>query len=279
MGACLREGGPTFPITVASLTFALIHLGALAVFVIPFRASLAWMALGLYVVRMFGVTAGYHRYFGHRAYRLGRVPQLVMACLAQSSAQKGSLWWAALHRHHHRHADKPEDIHSPILDSFWWSHVGWILSNRYDTYDPRDVKDFVKFPELRWLDRFHFMPAVVLAAFVAAWGAWSGAGALPALAWWALSTVLLYHATFCINSLAHVWGTRRFDTPDRSRNNALLALLTLGEGWHNNHHAFPGACRQGLRWWEIDLTFGMLRLLALLGIAHDLRPHPKGVRS
>ena len=88
----------------------------------------------------------------------------------------------------------------------------------------------------------------------------------------------LYHATFCINSLAHVWGTRRFETPDRSRNNLLLALLTLGEGWHNNHHAFPGACRQGLRWWEVDPTHGALRVLALFGIARDLRPHPKGAR-
>jgi stearoyl-CoA desaturase (delta-9 desaturase) len=275
----LRENLPSFPITIASVTFALIHLGALAAFLLPFRASLAWMAMSLYVIRMFGVTAGYHRYFGHRAYRLGRIPQCLMACLAQSSAQKGSLWWAALHRRHHRHADQPEDVHSPVLESFWWSHVGWILSNRYDTYDPKEVKDLGKFPELRWLDRFHFVPALALAVLVAVWGVWSGTGILPALAWWAVSTVFLYHATFCINSLAHVWGTRRFDTPDRSRNNALLALITLGEGWHNNHHAFPGACRQGLRWWEIDLAYGMLRLLALFGIVRDLRPHPKVVRT
>lgn len=274
----MRQNVPSFPITVASVTFALIHLGALGVLVLPFRADLVWLALGLYGIRMFGVTAGYHRYFGHRSFRLGRFPQFLLALLAQTSGQKGSLWWAALHRHHHRFADKPEDIHSPILESFWWSHVGWILSSRYDTYDPKDIKDLAKFPELRWLDRNHFLPALALAVLVAGWGLWSGAGAASALAWWALSTVCLYHATFCINSLAHVWGTRRFDTPDRSRNNLLLALLTFGEGWHNNHHAFPGACRQGLRWWELDLTYGALRVLALFGIVQDLRPHPKGAR-
>jgi stearoyl-CoA desaturase (delta-9 desaturase) len=272
----VRQNDPAFPITVASVTFVLMHGAALMVFLLPFRAALAWMALGLYALRMFGVTAGYHRYFSHRAYRLGRVSQFLMACLAQSSGQKGVLWWTAHHREHHRHADQPEDVHSPVQESFWWSHVGWVLSDRYDAYDPKSVKDLGKFPELRWLDRFHFLPALALALLVAAWGARSGAGILSALAWWALSTVALYHATFCINSLAHIWGTRRFATPDHSRNNLLLALLTFGEGWHNNHHAFPGACRQGLRWWEIDLTQGGLRVLALLGIARELRPHPKG---
>ncbi len=233
------------------------------------------MALLLYGLRMFGVTAGYHRYFSHRAYRLGRVPQFLLALLAQTSGQKGVLWWAALHRDHHRHSDGPEDIHSPVQDSFWWSHVGWILSDRYDAPDLGRLGDLTRYPELVWLSRHHWVPALGLALGVAVWGGLSGLGALSALAWWAVSTVLLYHATFCINSLAHVWGTRRFETPDQSRNNLFLALLTLGEGWHNNHHAFPGACRQGLRWWEVDLTQAGLRLLSWLGIARDLRPHPR----
>ncbi|BDU77559.1 acyl-CoA desaturase [Mesoterricola sediminis] len=261
-----REGvGPVYPLTPASLTFGLIHLAALAVLVLPFRPALAWMALGLYLVRMFGVTAGYHRYFSHRAYRLGRAAQLLMACLAQASGQKGVLWWAAHHRDHHRHADGPGDVHSPVRDSFWWSHVGWVLSDRHDHPDLAKVGDLARFPELRWLDRHHWVPAVATALAAAAWAGAAG------LAWWALSTVALYHATFTINSLAHVWGTRRFETPDRSRNNAVLALLTLGEGWHNNHHAFPAACSPSLRWWEVDPTQAGLRVLAAVGVARDLK--------
>ncbi|HLO66722.1 MAG TPA: fatty acid desaturase [Holophaga sp.] len=254
-----------YPLTAASLTFGLIHLAALGVFAFPFRPGLAWMALALYLARMFGVTAGYHRYFSHRAYRLGRPAQFLLACLAQSSGQKGVLWWAAHHRDHHRHSDGPGDVHSPVRDSFWWSHVGWILSSRYDAVDPVRVRDLARYPELRWLDRHHWVPALALALGAAAWAGPAG------LAWWALSTVVLYHATFSINSLAHVWGTRAFATPDRSRNNALLALLTLGEGWHNNHHACPGASSHRVRWWEADPTQAGLRILSALGVVRDLR--------
>jgi len=267
-----------YPLTLASATFGLLHLAALAVLLVPYRPSLLVLALGLYGLRMFGITAGYHRYFSHRAFRLGRPAQFLLAFLAQSSGQKGVLWWASHHRDHHRYSDQAEDIHSPVTSSFLWSHVGWVLSDRFDHTDFEKVKDLARYPELRWMERFHWVPSLVLALGVVAWGAWSGAGVLASLAWFALSTVVLYHATFTINSLAHVWGTRRFETPDRSRNNALLALLTFGEGWHNNHHRFPGTCSQGLRWWELDLTQGILRILSWLGLVHDLRPHPTGVR-
>lgn len=248
------------------LRFGLLHAAALLVFVVPFeRQFLAWLA-GSYAVRMFGVTAGYHRYFSHRSYKLGRAAQFVMAVLAQTSGQKGVLWWAAHHRAHHRHADGPGDVHSP-REGFWWAHVGWILSSRHHTYDPRRVADFGRFPELRWLDRHHWAPPVAFAAAV-----WL-AGGFGAFVWGYLAaTVLLYHATFAINSVAHVWGTRRFDTRDDSRNNAWLALLTLGEGWHNNHHHCMSSCRQSDRWWEFDATYAVLRALAWLGIARDLRP-------
>lgn len=246
--------------------FVLLHVSALLVFVVPFHPSLlAWLA-GSYVVRMFGITAGYHRYFSHRSYKLGRVAQFSMAVLAQTSGQKGVLWWAAHHRDHHRHADKPADVHSP-REGFWWSHVGWILSSRHDTYDPRRVADFGRYPELRWLDRHHWVPAVAFAAGIAV------AGGFGAFVWgYLLATVLLYHATFAINSVAHIWGTRRFDTPDDSRNNVWLALATLGEGWHNNHHYCMSSCRQSDRWYEIDPTYTVLRMLSWLGIARDLRP-------
>lgn len=247
--------------------FVLIHLSVIAVFFVPFSPRLLlWMG-ATYAIRMFAVTAGYHRYFSHRSYKLGRAAQFCMAALAQSSGQKGVLWWAAHHRWHHRYSDAAPDVHSPSLRGFWWAHVGWILSNEYDNYDEKQIADFAKFPELRWLDKHHWVPALIFALAVLF------LGGLNAFVWgFLVSTVLLYHATFCINSLAHVIGSRRFDTPDQSRNNWLLALLTFGEGWHNNHHFSMASCRQGFRWWEVDITYGMLKLLSYLGIARELRP-------
>jgi stearoyl-CoA desaturase (Delta-9 desaturase) len=250
--------------------FFMLHAGAAAALLVPFDASLVWWLAGSYALRMFGVTAGYHRYFSHRSYKLGRAARFAMAFLAQTSAQKGVLWWAAHHRTHHRHSEGEKDVHSPVRSGFWWSHVGWVISNRYDRFEPRSVGDLYCFAELRWLDRNHWVPTVAYAATV-----WS-LGGLPALVWgYVLSTVLLYHGTFSINSLAHVWGTKRFRTGDESRNNFVLALLTLGEGWHNNHHYYQSSCRQGVRWWEVDLTFYLLRSLELLGVTRDLRPFRK----
>lgn len=247
--------------------FALIHLGALGSFgVAPTRwwllcAAVSWAA------RTFGVTGGYHRYFSHRSYKLGRTAQFLLAVLAQSSGQKGVLWWAALHRVHHRNSDREGDIHSPARRGFWWSHVGWVLSNEHDEYDPRDIADFARFAELGWLDRYHWVPTLGLAA------AMTMAGGAMGLVWgYLVPTVVLYHCTFAINSFAHIVGTRRFATADDSRNNWLLALITFGEGWHNNHHFSMASARQGYRWWEIDITYGILKLLAWVGIARGLRP-------
>ena len=247
--------------------FLLLHTGLLAVLWVPPTMGLAGWLAATYSVRMFGVTAGYHRYFAHRSYKLGRVAQFLLTLLAQSSGQKGVLWWAAHHRLHHRESDRERDVHSPVRRGFWWAHVGWVLSNDFDEYDPRAVGDFYKFPEIRWLDRHHWVPTVAFGAVVALIGGW------PAFVWgYVVSTVVLYHGTFAINSMAHLWGTRRFDTPDESRNNWLLAILTLGEGWHNNHHHSPGSCRQGERWWELDITYLMLITLSWAGVARDLRP-------
>ena len=249
------------------ILFLTLHAAALGVVLFPFQWSLAGWLLATYSLRMFGVTAGYHRYFSHRSYKLGRTGQFLMAFLAQTSAQKGVLWWAAHHRHRHRHSDQERDVHSPRQRGFWWSHAGWVISNQWDEYDPKQVGDLAKFPELRWLDRYHWTPACVFGAAVLASG---GAAAF----WWGfvLSTVLVYHGTFAINSLAHVFGTQRFDTGDESRNNFWLALATLGEGWHNNHHYSVGSCRQGYRWWEIDVTYYVLKALSLAGVTRDLRP-------
>lgn len=241
-------------------------MAALSVLFLPVHGdAIAW-CVGGYLVRMFGVTAGYHRYFSHRSYKLGRVAQFLMAVLAQTSGQKGVLWWAAHHRDHHRHSDTPRDLHSP-REGFWWAHVGWILSTEHDHYDAARVADFGRFAELRWLDRHHWVPMVGYGA-----GVWILGGPI-AFAWgFVVSTVVLYHATFAINSLAHVWGTRTFDTEDDSRNNFVLALFTLGEGWHNNHHYCRSSCRQGVEWWQIDITYLVLRGLAAAGVVHDLRP-------
>ncbi len=230
------------------------------------------MCLVLYVLRIFAITAGYHRYFAHRAYRTSRAGQFVLAWLAQSSAQRGVLWWAAQHRRHHHHSDTADDAHSPVTRGFLYAHLGWIFVARNDATDMTAVPDLAKYPELRWLDRHPFLPASVLAA-----ATYLIAG-LPGLTiGFCWSTVAVWHATFCINSLAHVWGGQRYVTGDHSRNNWLLAILTMGEGWHNNHHAYPASARQGFRWWEFDPTYYALQMLAWLGLIWNLHHPPQAV--
>ncbi|MBK6846256.1 MAG: fatty acid desaturase [Proteobacteria bacterium] len=268
--ASARDGADVFK----SLPFFAVHAAALLVFFVDFRWSYPVVALALYVVRIFGITAGFHRYFSHRAYKTGRIFQFVLAWLGSMSAQKGVLWWAAHHRDHHKHSDEPEDIHSPRQRGLWWAHVGWILSKRYDETKFERIRDFARFPELRWLNRWHLVPPVTLAValFVV--------GGLPLLVWgFFLSTVLTWHGTFTINSLSHVFGSRRYPTKDDSRNNFLLALLTLGEGWHNNHHHYMSTANQGWFWWEVDLTYYVLKLLSWVGLVRDLRTPPRQVRD
>ncbi len=246
--------------------FFVLHAVCLSAPFQPVTTGAVALGLATYAIRIFGIGAGYHRYFSHRSYSLGRVTQFAMAFLAQTSAQKGVLWWAAHHRHHHRHSDDAGDVHSPVRSGFWWSHLGWIVSGRYDEYDAARIADFARFPELRWLDRYHWFPAALMGATI--YGLWGWTGFF----WgFVVSTVVLYHCTFSINSLAHVWGRRRFETRDNSRNNWLLALLTFGEGWHNNHHWDMQACRQGRIWWELDITYMALRCLSLLGLARNIR--------
>jgi len=270
----------SFKPTVSSVSFLLLHIAALGVFWVPFSWALVVLLAVTYVVRMFAITAGYHRYFSHRSFRTGRITQFFLAFLAQTSAQKGVLWWAANHRHHHRHSDTSADIHSPVTQSFGWSHMGWVLSDVYDSYDPKAIPDYEKFPELVFLNRYHWICPWIYGAGIFAFGLLTGIGGLAALAWGlALSTVLLFHATFSINSVAHLWGSRRFETRDQSRNNPFLALITLGEGWHNNHHHYAASCRQGYRWWELDITWLILIGLRTLHIVRDIRPWPKELRS
>ncbi|GAB3039287.1 MULTISPECIES: fatty acid desaturase [Oleiagrimonas] len=263
-----------------------MHLACLGVFYVGVSAFALWTALALYLIRMFAITAFYHRYFSHRAFRAPRWLQFVFAVIGASAVQRGPLWWAAHHRNHHRHSDEPADLHSPVQRGFLWSHMGWFLTRRGFVTDWSVIPDLAKYPELRWIDRFDIVVPVALAAGLFFLGDWLHA-AHPALGvtggqllvWgFFVSTVALFHASVTINSLAHRFGSRRFATRDNSRNNLWLALLTMGEGWHNNHHHFPGSARQGFRWWEIDATYYGLRLMAAFGLIRALKPVPVGLR-
>jgi len=220
---------------------------------------------------MFFITGAYHRYFAHRTYKMGRVMQFLMALGGTMAVQKGVLWWAAHHRKHHKLSDQAGDVHSP-KDGLGWSHVGWILSHQHDETEWKWIRDFAKYPELVWLNRHFLVPPVVLAVTLFLLGGWS-----MLCCGFFLSTALLYHGTFTINSLAHVWGRRRYVTRDTSRNNFPLALLTLGEGWHNNHHYYQSSTNQGFFWWEIDISYYVIRMLSWVGLTWDLRTPPQHV--
>jgi stearoyl-CoA desaturase (Delta-9 desaturase) len=256
----------------SALPFLAVHLGCLA----AIWTGVTWQAgaicASLYCLRMFAIGAGYHRYFSHRAYSTSRTFQFILAFLAQSSAQKSVLWWAAKHRHHHLHSDTERDVHSPRHKGFLYSHLGWIFVRQHGTTDLVKVADLASYPELMWLHKLEILPAAGVAVLCFLLAGWSGL--VVGFLW---STVLLYHATFCINSLAHVHGRKRYVTGDDSRNNWLLALVTMGEGWHNNHHAYQSSVRQGFRWWEIDVTYYVLKGLFFLGIVWNLKAPPEQV--
>ena len=256
----------------SALPFVVVHLVCFA----AVWTGVTWQALAicvaLYWFRIFAIGAGYHRYFSHRAYSTSRVFQFVLAFLSQTTAQKSVLWWAAKHRHHHLHSDTEVDVHSPRHKGFLYSHVGWIFARKHAAVDLVKVADLARYPELMFLHRFELLPAVLLGVLCFLVAGWSG---LVVGFFW--STVLVYHGTFCINSLAHVRGKARYVTGDDSRNNWLLALFTMGEGWHNNHHAYQSSVRQGFRWWEIDPTYYILKALSWTGLVWDLKTPPEEV--
>jgi stearoyl-CoA desaturase (Delta-9 desaturase) len=267
------------------IPFVCMHVACIGVFWVGWSATALVVAAALYAVRMFAITAFYHRCFSHRAFRTSRAVQFVFALVGAAAAQRGPLWWAAHHRHHHAHADGESDVHSPRR-GFWWSHLGWFLTSGNFATRRERIPDLARFPELRFLDRYDALVPVLLAAGLYGLGELlertapelNTTGAQLLVWGFFISTVVLYHMTFTVNSLAHRFGTRRFATNDDSRNNWMIAIATLGEGWHNNHHAFPGSARQGLRWWEVDVTWYVLRLFAAVGIVWDVRPAPASAR-
>jgi stearoyl-CoA desaturase (Delta-9 desaturase) len=254
----------------SAIPFLLVHLSALAAIWTGVSPGTVLLCLGLYVVRMIVVTAGFHRYFSHRSFKTSRLGQFILAFLAQTSLQRGVIWWAAIHRHHHKHSDTELDVHSPVQRSFFYSHVGWIFAARHKQPDYSTVKDLTAYPELRWLEKNHHAPWIMVAGLFLLLGGWEAL-----VVGWIWSTLLLYHGSFSINSLAHVHGKQRYLTGDDSRNNWWLAIITMGEGWHNNHHAYQSSTRQGFRWYEWDLTYYVLKALSWMGIVWDLRDPPE----
>jgi stearoyl-CoA desaturase (delta-9 desaturase) len=257
---------------VSWVVFWLIHVGCVAAIWTGISARAAIIGVALYLLRMFVITGGYHRYFSHRGYKTSRAFQFILGLIGTMTVQKGPLWWASTHRKHHRFSDTELDVHSPKQRGFWYSHVGWVTSGDHIETDLRWVKDLAKYPELRWLGKYHFVAPVALAVLCYLAAGWSGL--VVGFGW---STVLGWHITFTINSLSHVFGKRRFETGDTSRNNWILAILTMGEGWHNNHHYYQSTANQGFYWWEIDLTYYVLRALAAVGVVWDLRAPPEHV--
>jgi stearoyl-CoA desaturase (delta-9 desaturase) len=264
------------------IPFFIVNLMCLGVFWVGFSWIAVAVAAALYLIRMFAITGWYHRYFAHRTFKTGRAMQFLFALIGNSATQRGALHWAAHHRHHHRFSDQPEDRHSPRQHGFWVSHMLWFSTKENSTAKTHLMKDFSRYPELLFLDRFDFLAPLALGAltlslgfFLHRWAPGLHTNGMQMMIWgFFVSTVALYHGTFFINSLAHILGRARFDTADDSKNSLILSLITLGEGWHNNHHHYPNAVRQGFFWWEIDVSYYLLWGLSKLGLVWDLKPVP-----
>ncbi len=266
------------------IPFILIHFGALAALWTHFEWYLVWVALILFVIRMFAITGFYHRYFAHKTFKTSRLMQFIFAFIGSTAAQRGPIWWASHHRRHHLNSDRHNDHHSPHTHHFLWSHMGWFLAKKNFLTDRKVVRDLIKFKELVLIDRFDWLPPVLLLLSLFVIGDYlsltSGISGLNMVIWgFCVSTILVYHCTFAVNSIAHLWGTQRYNTKEESKNNFFVALLTFGEGWHNNHHHYPGSIRQGFYWWEVDLTYYVLRCLSFLGIVYNLRTVSKAIRQ
>ena len=256
---------PLMTVSHKVIPFSIVHMIPLTAFFLEVSA-IDWVVCFVgYLIRLFFVTGVYHRYFSHRSYKMNRFWQCIMAFLAEATVQKGVLWWASHHREHHLKSDQQDDTHSTFKHGFWYAHLGWIINNHNDFPDYKNVKDFVRFPELRWLDKHYWFPPIVLGVLHFLVGGWS-----MLVIGFFLSTVISYHITFLINSLMHTLGKPRYKSGDHSKNSLILALLTLGEGWHNNHHYFPSSCRQGFYWWEIDITYYLLCLLKKIGVIRSI---------
>ena len=269
------------------IPYIIIHLSVISIFFVDFSLTAFWVFIGMYAIRMFAITGFYHRYFSHKAFKTSRLTQFIFAIIGASAVQRGPIWWAAHHREHHMHSDTIHDKHSPKAHSFFWSHTGWFLTKANFITHTRLVKELSRFPELRLIDRFDIVIPILTCLGLFYIGEYLNTAypaletnGLQLLSWgFVLSTILLYHSTFLVNSVAHLWGKKRYDTKDSSRNNFIVAILTFGEGWHNNHHHYPGSASQGFYWWEIDITYYLLKLLNTFGIIWGMRTISSNIRE
>lgn len=269
---------------VRIIPFIILHVACLGIFYVGVSWFAVTFMLLFYLIRMFSITAFFHRYLSHKTFQTSRIVQFVFVLIGTMSAQRGPLWWAAHHRYHHRFTDTEHDPHSSTY-GFWYSHLGWFLNDYNFATRKEVVKDWLKYPELVWLDRFSLIIVLLTAVSIYALGEWLAVvypslatSGLQLLVWgFVVSTVLLIHATLCINSLAHLYGSRDFETEDQSRNNLFLSIITLGEGWHNNHHYYAGSARQGFYWWQIDITYYLLKMMSWIGLVWGLKPIPARV--
>ena len=269
------------------IPFVLIHLAIFTVFLVGFSYTALLVFVLMYSIRMFAITGFYHRYFSHKAFKTSRLMQFLFAVIGASAVQRGPIWWAAHHRGHHVHSDTDQDKHSPKSHGFFWSHIGWFLSKANFLTHQKFVKELIRFPELRLIDRFDILIPILTCIGLFSLGQYLGSNYPQLLTngWqlviWGfiLSTVLLYHSTFLVNSVAHIWGKRRYNTKDSSKNNMFIALITFGEGWHNNHHHFPGSANQGFYWWEIDITYYILKFMSFFGLIWDIRKVSPAIRE
>ena len=261
-----------FASTASIVIFWLVQVSALLVFAVPF----AWGYVALWAVSHFaravGLTLAFHRYYAHRAFQMNRAARFIWTFAGVAAMQKGPLWWAGHHVYHHKFADRDGDPHSPKVSGFYYAHIGWFLNDqKYKKIDPSNpvVRDFSKYPDVRLLDEYYFLPPLLLGLAMYA------IGGFPWVVWgFCLPTMTLAHATFAINTVNHLYGSRRFETRDESRNNAITALFAAGEGWHNNHHRYQRAARNGFYWWEIDITYYVILAMQAVGLAWDVQRVP-----
>jgi len=265
----------SLPALVQVTIFWSIQASALLVFAVPFRWAYVALWAGAHFVRAVGLTLAFHRYYAHRAFKMGRVTRFLWTFIGTAAMQKGPLWWAGHHVNHHKFADREGDPHSPMVSGVYYAHLGWFLNDtKYDRVEATNpvIRDFSTVPEIAFLDRFFGVPPLMMAIALYL------AGGMPWVVWgFCLPTMTLAHATFAINSINHMFGSRRFETVDESRNNPLTAFFAAGEGWHNNHHRFQRAARNGFYWWEFDITWYVIRLMKAVGLAWDVQPVPKRI--
>jgi len=261
------------------IALIIVHLVSL----LGFYTGISWTAfvafLGLYIIRGLGITMGYHRYFAHKSFKTNRFFQFILGLMGSMAVQGGILWWVSHHREHHRYTETEDDIHSPVAHGFWQSHIGWLTNKKAFNAPKIRANDFAKIPEIKFLQKQYVFIQVLQVLGLFSLGSYLQA-AFPQLetsgaqllVWgFFINTVALWHSTFAVNSICHVWGKEPYEANDTSKNNFIVALLAFGEGWHNNHHKFATSARHGLEWWQFDMTFITLRFLEAFGIVSHLK--------